>query len=160
MIRTLAQSVPPKWRTAIYSTLATLVGLEAIFDVVPAGIESKILAALVVLGFLAVVSGYINAAPFHIEKFLEWVEPRASEFAPAIERHPALRRAAPFPRRALERFPRAHMTPPLPPYAPDHFASDDFHPSAHGYGEWAEFIVGDAVAHGIAAQLPARARSE
>lgn len=59
-------------------------------------------------------------------------------------------------RRALERFPRAHMTPPLPPYAADHFASDDFHPSAHGCREWAEFIVDDAVAHGIAAQLPAR----
>jgi lysophospholipase L1-like esterase len=63
-------------------------------------------------------------------------------------------------RRALAHFPRAHMTPPLPPYDADHFATDDFHPSAHGYGEWAEFIVGDAVAHGIAAQLPARARSE
>ena len=34
---------------------------------------------------LAVVSGYINAAPFHIEKFLEWVEPRGSEWAPALE---------------------------------------------------------------------------
>ncbi|MEY4231453.1 MAG: NADH-quinone oxidoreductase subunit [Actinomycetota bacterium] len=40
---------------------------------------------IVVLGFLAVVSGYINAAPFGIEKFLEWVEPRASEFAPYID---------------------------------------------------------------------------
>jgi NADH-quinone oxidoreductase subunit L len=49
--------------------------------------ESPILLVfpLIVLGFLAVVSGYINAAPFHIEKFLEWVEPRASEFAPAID---------------------------------------------------------------------------
>jgi lysophospholipase L1-like esterase len=58
-------------------------------------------------------------------------------------------------RRALERFPRAHMTPPLPPYAADHFATDDFHPSAQGCIEWAEFIVDDAVAHGIAAQLRA-----
>ena len=49
--------------------------------------ESPILLVfpLIVLGFLAVVSGYINAAPFHIEKFLEWVEPRASEFAPKID---------------------------------------------------------------------------
>ena len=49
--------------------------------------ESPILLVfpLLVLGFLAVVSGYINAAPFHIEKFLEWVEPRASEFAPKID---------------------------------------------------------------------------
>ncbi len=60
MIRTLAQSVPPKWRTAIYSTLATLVGLEAIFDVVDGDLESKILAALVVLGFGVAVG---NVAP-------------------------------------------------------------------------------------------------
>jgi len=51
MIRTLAQAIPAKWRTAVYSTLATLVGLEAIFDVVPDVWEGKILAALVVLGF-------------------------------------------------------------------------------------------------------------
>ena len=49
--------------------------------------ESPILLVfpLIILGFLAVVSGYINAAPFKIEKFLEWVEPRASEFAPLID---------------------------------------------------------------------------
>lgn len=40
---------------------------------------------IMVLGVLAVISGYINAAPFHIEKFLEWVEPRASDYAPAID---------------------------------------------------------------------------
>ena len=51
MIRTLAQAIPARWRTAIYSTLATVVGLEAVFDLVPAGIETKIMAALVVLGF-------------------------------------------------------------------------------------------------------------
>ena len=56
-------------------------------------------------------------------------------------------------RRAFERFPRAHMTPPLPPYADDHFATDDFHPSAQGYREWAEFIVDDAFRHGIGAAL-------
>jgi len=58
-------------------------------------------------------------------------------------------------RRALERFPRAHMTPPLPPYPAGFFATDDFHPSAEGYQEWAQFIVDDAVAHGIAARIPA-----
>ncbi len=49
--------------------------------------ESPILLVfpLIILGFLAVVSGYVNAAPFKIEKFLEWVEPRASEFAPLID---------------------------------------------------------------------------
>ncbi len=48
--------------------------------------ESPILivAPLIVLGFLAVVSGYINAPAFHIELFLEWVEPRASEFFPGL----------------------------------------------------------------------------
>jgi NADH-quinone oxidoreductase subunit L len=40
---------------------------------------------IVILAVLAVVSGYVNAAPFHIEKFLEWVEPRGSEWAPALE---------------------------------------------------------------------------
>ena len=58
-------------------------------------------------------------------------------------------------RRALERFPRAHMTPPLPPYPKGFFASDDFHPSAEGYQKWAQFIVDDAVAHGISARIPA-----
>jgi ABC-type phosphate transport system permease subunit len=50
-MRNLAQSIPAKYRTAIYSILATAVGLEAIFDVVEAGWENKIMAALVVLGF-------------------------------------------------------------------------------------------------------------
>lgn len=48
---TLAQMIPAKWRRAIYSILGTVVALEAIFDVVPAGWESKILATLVVFGF-------------------------------------------------------------------------------------------------------------
>ena len=47
----LAQSIPAAWRTAIYSTLATLVALEAIFDIVPDVWEGKILSALTVLGF-------------------------------------------------------------------------------------------------------------
>lgn len=58
-------------------------------------------------------------------------------------------------RRALERFPRAHMTPPLPPYPADFFATDDFHPGPAGYPVWARFIVADAVQHGIAARIPA-----
>ncbi|MDO9591559.1 MAG: SGNH/GDSL hydrolase family protein [Microcella sp.] len=56
-------------------------------------------------------------------------------------------------RRALERFPRAHMTPPLPPYSDGFFASDDFHPSAQGYREWAAFVVDDAFHHGIGVAL-------
>lgn len=47
----LAQSIPVKIRRAIYSVLATAVGLEAVFDVIEDGWEAKILAALVVLGF-------------------------------------------------------------------------------------------------------------
>ena len=58
-------------------------------------------------------------------------------------------------RRALQRFSRARMTPPLPPYPDGFFAGDDFHPSAQGYERWAQFIVDDAVAHGIAARIPA-----
>ena len=61
-MKTFAQSIPPKWRTAVYSTLATLVGLEAVFDVVPDVWEGKILAALVVLGF-GVAVGNVPSDP-------------------------------------------------------------------------------------------------
>jgi hypothetical protein len=47
----LAQAIPVKVRRAVYSVLATAVGLEAVFDVVPDVWEGKILSALVVLGF-------------------------------------------------------------------------------------------------------------
>lgn len=50
-MRNIAQMIPAKYRTIIYSILGTLVGLEAIFDLIDAGWESKILSALVVLGF-------------------------------------------------------------------------------------------------------------
>lgn len=50
-MKNLAQSIPAKVRTAIYSVLGTLVGLEAIFDVVPDVLEGKLLKALTVLGF-------------------------------------------------------------------------------------------------------------
>jgi len=50
-MKNLAQILPPKARQVAYSILGTLVGLEAIFDIIPAGWESKILATLVVLGF-------------------------------------------------------------------------------------------------------------
>ena len=49
--KTLAQAIPAKARTFVYSTLATLVALEAIFDVVPDVWEGNILSALTVLGF-------------------------------------------------------------------------------------------------------------
>lgn len=50
-MKNLAQSIPTGARQAIYSVLATLVALEAIFDVVPDVWEGKILSALTVLGF-------------------------------------------------------------------------------------------------------------
>jgi NADH-quinone oxidoreductase subunit L len=37
----------------------------------------RITLPLVILATLAIASGYLNAAPFHIEKFTEWVEPSA-----------------------------------------------------------------------------------
>ena len=40
--------------------------------------------------------------------------------------------------------PRAHMSPPPPPYTEGFFASDQFHPSAIGYKDWADFAVEDA----------------
>jgi NADH-quinone oxidoreductase subunit L len=43
-----------------------------------------ITAPIAILAFLAVISGYLNAAPFHIEKFTEWVEPVASEYFPKL----------------------------------------------------------------------------
>ena len=48
---TLAQAIPLKVRQVIYSVLATLVGLELVLDVVHAGVESKIMGVLIVLGF-------------------------------------------------------------------------------------------------------------
>lgn len=50
-MKNLAQSIPSGVRTAIYSVLGTLVGLEAIFDVIPDVLEGKLLKALTVLGF-------------------------------------------------------------------------------------------------------------
>ena len=63
MIRTLAQSIPSKWRTAIYSALATAVGVEAVLDLIEPGIESKILALLVVLGFGVAVGNVSTPLP-------------------------------------------------------------------------------------------------
>ena len=50
-MKNLAQSIPVRWRQAIYSVLGTLVALEAIFDLVDDNWEGKILSALAVLGF-------------------------------------------------------------------------------------------------------------
>lgn len=49
--KTLAQAIPARFRQVAYSVIAALVGLELVWDVVPEGLESKVLGSLVVLGF-------------------------------------------------------------------------------------------------------------
>lgn len=49
----------------------------------------------------------------------------------------------------VEAFPGAHMSPPPPPYTPDFFASDLFHPGPSGYRDWARFAIDDAVSAGV-----------
>jgi hypothetical protein len=61
-MNTLAQSIPPRIRQVIYSVLATIVALEAIFDVVPDEWQGKILSALTVLGF-GVAFGNVSTPP-------------------------------------------------------------------------------------------------
>ena len=52
--------------------------------------ESPALIAvpLVILAVLAATAGFLNAPGFHIEKFLEWVEPASGEFFPKLDHAP------------------------------------------------------------------------
>ncbi|MFN3707324.1 SGNH/GDSL hydrolase family protein [Microcella sp.] len=50
----------------------------------------------------------------------------------------------------IDAHPRAHMSPPPPPYTEGFFAVDEFHPGAQGYREWADFAVADALASPVA----------
>jgi len=43
---------------------------------------------LIILAGLAAIAGFLNAAPFKIEKFTEWVQPAAGQFFPALEHAP------------------------------------------------------------------------
>lgn len=52
-------------------------------------------------------------------------------------------------RALVSRTDRAHMSPPPPPYTEGFFASDDFHPSALGYRDWADFAIEDAALGGM-----------
>jgi NADH-quinone oxidoreductase subunit L len=45
----------------------------------------RITFPLVLLATLAIAAGYLNAAPFHIEKFKEWVEPSGQVFTAKAE---------------------------------------------------------------------------
>jgi len=50
-VKNLAQAIPPRIRQTLYSVIGTLIALEAIFDLVASDWETKIVAALAVLGF-------------------------------------------------------------------------------------------------------------
>lgn len=47
----VADLIPRRFRRAVYAVLSAAYGLEVIFDVIPAGPESKLVAALTFLGF-------------------------------------------------------------------------------------------------------------
>ncbi len=73
----------------------------------------------------------------------------------ALFRHSRnLERAA---RAVIDRDPSRIMNAEPPPYADDFFASDGFHPGPHGYRDWADWAVDDAMARGLAARLGSRA---
>jgi hypothetical protein len=62
-MKNLAQAIPARYRAWTYSILGTVVGLEAVLDFVPAGVESKALAVLVVLGFGMAVGNTSSPMP-------------------------------------------------------------------------------------------------
>lgn len=47
----IATFIPARARKVIYTVLAALVGLEAVWDFLPDALEGKVLASLTVLGF-------------------------------------------------------------------------------------------------------------
>lgn len=64
-------------------------------------------------------------------------------------------------RRIIARDPRWMITEELPPpYGPDFFASDRFHPSASGYADWARWAVEEAWDRGLSAISTSQQRAE
>ena len=47
----IASFIPAEYRRIIYLVLATLIGLEQVWDIMPSVLEGKFLATLAVLGF-------------------------------------------------------------------------------------------------------------
>lgn len=69
-----------------------------------------------------------------------------------------LERAA---REVIARNPRWMITDRVPPpYGPDFFASDGFHPSASGYADWARWAIEDAWPRGLSAITAAGSRDD
>jgi hypothetical protein len=59
-LNNLAGWLPPKVRATVYTVLATLTLLEAVWDLLPQPFEGKVLATLSVLGFGMAA---VNATP-------------------------------------------------------------------------------------------------
>ena len=59
-LNNIAGYLPPKIRATVYTVLATLILLEAVWDLLPQPFEGKVLASLSVLGFGMAA---INATP-------------------------------------------------------------------------------------------------
>lgn len=47
----VADLIPRRFRRAVYAILSAAYGMEIIFDFLPAGLESKVVAAATFLGF-------------------------------------------------------------------------------------------------------------
>lgn len=47
----LRDFIPARWRRVVYVVLSTALALEAVWDLVPDGTESRLLATLAALGF-------------------------------------------------------------------------------------------------------------
>ena len=53
---TLADALPAAVRKGVYAALGTVIALEAVWDVIPEGVEGRLLASLPALGFILAFS--------------------------------------------------------------------------------------------------------